>query len=148
MRLSLGCRVDEDSPQERRGRQKRQQQHFPAVAETLRALRARHDLTQEEMAPLLGLTFAGYRPYERGERELTHVQIERLATALGVPVSSITGLLWPEDVKLVSNRYAHDLVTLQQQIEGLPPEIGEQILRGFLESVALLHSASDLARRN
>jgi transcriptional regulator with XRE-family HTH domain len=123
---------------------------FPRVANALRAVRKRHGLTQEDMAPVLGLSFAGYRPYERGERDLTQSQIEMIATTLGVPVSSITGLLWPEDAQIVQARFSHDWDDLQKQVAALdvPDEIREQILRSWRESVGIMQATANLARRN
>jgi transcriptional regulator with XRE-family HTH domain len=80
-------------------------QHFPNVSRALREIRQAHGLTQEDMAPILGLSFAGYRPYERAERDLTQSQIEAIATHLGVPVWEITRRLWPDDRQLVETRF-------------------------------------------
>jgi transcriptional regulator with XRE-family HTH domain len=60
---------------------------------------------------------------------------------------TLAELVTPEP-KLVEARFSHEWGELQRQTEHLPPEIREQVLRGFLESVALLNAASDLARRN
>jgi transcriptional regulator with XRE-family HTH domain len=124
------------------------EQEFPNVARAMRAIRKAHGLTQEDMAPILTLTYAGYRPYERGERDLTQSQIEVIATALGVPVSEITRHLWPDDPELIETRFSHEWEEIQRQTEGLPDEIRERTLRGFRESLAVLQAASDLARRN
>lgn len=121
---------------------------YQHVADMLRELRKRSRLTQEDLARRLDMTLSGYRPYEQGRRNLKIEQIPAFATALGVPISTITSLLWPEEPKLVEARFSHEWGELQRQTEHLPPEIREQVLRGFLESVALLNAASDLARRN
>lgn len=114
----------------------------------LRELRKRADLTQEELARRLNMTLSGFRPYEQGRRNLKIEQIPAFASALGVPISTITAMLWPEEHQLVETRYSHDWDELQRQTASLPPEIREQVLRGFRESVAVLQQVSDLARRN
>lgn len=132
----------------RRPKTEKPEQEFPNVAQALRAIRKAHGLTQEAMAPILTLSFAGYRPYERGERDLTQSQIEVIATALRVPVSEITRHLWPKDPLLIETHYSHEWEDIQRQTEELPEEIRERTLRGFKESLAVLQAASDLARRN
>lgn len=121
---------------------------FPRVADALRATRQAHNLTQEEMAPILGLSFAGYRPYERGERDLTQSQIEKIATELGVPISEITARLWPEDSRIVQMRFSADWDELQRQTASLPEPIREQVLRAYRQSLEIANASSDLARRN
>ena len=121
---------------------------FPRVAQTLRELRKTAGLTQEQFASLVGLTFAGYRPYERGERDLTGSQIESWAALLGIPVSDITSRLWPDDARLVETRYSHDWAELQRQVEHLPSDQQERILRLARQSLELAMGAADLARRN
>jgi transcriptional regulator with XRE-family HTH domain len=126
--------------------------HPPAryqhVADMLRDLRKRADVTQEDLARRLSMTLSGYRPYEQGRRNLKIEQIPLFASALGVPISTITSMLWPEEPRLVETRYSHDWDELQAQTEHLPPEIREQVLRSFRESIAMLNQASALARRN
>lgn len=121
---------------------------FARVAAMLKAFRKRAGLTQEQIAPLVGLSFAGYRPYERGERDLTMVQIEAFAQAFGVPVSEITRFLWPDDVRLVETRYSHQWDEIQRQVEHLPEAQRERVLRAFRDSVEIAYGTSDLARRN
>jgi transcriptional regulator with XRE-family HTH domain len=67
-----------------------------------------------------------------------------VAVALEMTLSELVA---PE-AKLVETRFSHEWAEIQQQTEHLPPEIREQVLRGFRESVALLNAASSLARRN
>lgn len=71
--------------------------------------------------------------------------LEAVAAALEM---SLPELVQPDPEAVIETRFAHEWDELQRQTENLPPEIREQVLRGFRESVAILHSASDLARRN
>lgn len=128
---------------------KRPESLFPRVADALRAIRKRYGLTQERMAPILGISFAGYRPYERGERDLTYSQIEKIATALDVPISDITSLLWPEERSEVATaHYSADLDELRRQVAGLPPALAEAIIKGAAANAAIMAQGTELARRN
>jgi len=121
---------------------------FPRVAEALRAVRQSTGLSQEKFARRLGFAFSSYRPYERGDRDPTYSQITRFSEALDLPVSEFTRRLWPDDVRIVETRYAADFADLQRQVAGLPPELQEQVLRGFQQSLEIAHAADPLARRN
>ena len=121
---------------------------FPRVAEALRSLRQQADLSQERFAALIGLSYAGYRPYERGSRDLTGAQIEAFAKALGVPVSEITTRLWPDETALIETHYSYELAELQRQIEPLPEEQRARILRHWRTAVEIACGSNDLARRN
>lgn len=122
-------------------------QSFPRVAKALREIRQLCDRTQEQMAEVMGLTFAGYRPYDRGERDLTQSQIERIARELGIPVSAITSRLWPEEVEIIETRYSHDLAEIERQVADLPPEQAARVLRGFRQSLEIAYGA-EVVRRN
>lgn len=136
-----------ESQRKRRGhKQSGAAPEFPRVAAALRAVRKAYDLTQEQMAPILGITFAGYRPYERGERDLTQSQIETIATALEIPVSEITRRLWPDDVRLIETAYSTDFEELKRQVADLPPEVAARIVQGWRESVEVINHATDIAR--
>jgi hypothetical protein len=97
-----------------------------------------------------------YRRYLRGDTPLRWDQIATFAAAYRVSAASVAKLLGlveePPDAppKLVETRFSHDWDELQRQVADLdvPDEIREQILRGFRESIAVLHAASELVRRN
>lgn len=112
-----------------------------AVADVLRELRDRADLTQEELARRVGLTLSGYRTYEQGKRSLKNDQIPRFAEALGVPVSDITARLWP-DAGVAERRFSADWESIQREVEGLPPEVAERVLRNFRTAVDIATSAT------
>ena len=123
---------------------------FPHVAEALRNIRKAFKLTQEQMAPIFGLSFAGYRPYERGERFLTHAQIERMAAALNVSPSEITSHLWPDDENLVETRYSLNFEEFKRDAATLPRNQAEGLLRRFKALMDIEKSLmdDDLAQRN
>lgn len=54
------------------------------IASRLRELRRRHDLTQEQMASLLGTDVKWYQRIEWGEKDVRASTIERLATVFGI----------------------------------------------------------------
>jgi transcriptional regulator with XRE-family HTH domain len=114
----------------------------------LRELRKAANISQEKFADAIGMSFAGYRPYERGERDLTADQIERFAQALGVPVSEITRRLWPDESRLEELHFSHEWAEIQQQVANLPEPLREQILRIARQSIEVANGAADLARRN
>lgn len=120
------------------------EQEFPRVAEALRAIRKLRDLTQEDMAPVLGLSFAGYRPYERGDRDLTRSQIEMIATGTGVSVFQIMRLLWPpsddSDESHRTYRFSGDLDEIQREVEDLPDELAERVIRNFKAALEIANS--------
>ena len=102
-------------------------------------------LDQDEVAEKAGLSRAYISRLERGIVPNPKVcDLAAVARALGMTLAE---LVTPEHT-LIETRYSHDWNELQAQTEHLPPEIREQVLRGFLESVAMLNQAASLARRN
>lgn len=109
-----------------------------AARETLR-------LNQQEFADKARLSRAYISRLERGLiPNPTITDLEKVAEAAGVSIVDLA----LEAPKLVETRYSHDWDELQRQTEGLPPEIREQVIRTFRQSVSILHDASGLARRN
>jgi len=110
---------------------------YPRVAETLRTLRIKARLTQEQAAPIMGLTLSGYRTYEQGKRDLSFRQIEKFSQAFGVPVSTIASMLWPDDPALAKRRQASDWTTLQDQVDSLPPIQRERVIHNYRQIAEL-----------
>lgn len=124
------------------------QHAFPRVAAMLRELRKQAGLSQEEVAARMNMSFSGFRPYERGDRDLSSEQIERFAEVFGVPISEVTKRLWPDDTQVVELAFSNDWDDLQRQTENLPPKLREMVLRAYRDSLAIASATSDLARRN
>lgn len=61
------------------------------LARNLRRLRAQKGISQEELADLAGLHRTYVGSVERGERNISIDNIEKLANALGVKVTDIIG---------------------------------------------------------
>lgn len=102
-------------------------------------------LNQQEFADKAKLSRAYISRLERGLiPNPTITDLGQIADALGISVAT---LIAPE-TDLVRMRFSHEWDELQQQVEGLPPEIAEQVIRAWRESVAVIYSASALARRN
>lgn len=59
------------------------------VNEALRAARISAGLTQAEMGEKLGLTMAGYRQKETGERRITIEEAKKMAAVLGKSLDDI-----------------------------------------------------------
>ena len=55
----------------------------------LRAVRLEEEISQEKLAELAGLHRTYVSSVERGERNISLVNIERLAKALGVPLADL-----------------------------------------------------------
>lgn len=66
------------------------------VAARLRELRKRHDLTQEQMALLLGTDVKWYQRIEWGEKDIRASTIERLASVFGVSPIEFLAAATPE----------------------------------------------------
>jgi transcriptional regulator with XRE-family HTH domain len=59
--------------------------------ERLRSLRKSRHLKQEEIAPLLGLSYRSYRRYETGESEPTLTALVEMADFFGVTLDDLVG---------------------------------------------------------
>ena len=59
------------------------------VNKELRAARINAGLTQAEMGKRLGLTMAGYRQKETGERKITIEEAQKMASILGKSLDDI-----------------------------------------------------------
>ena len=59
----------------------------------LRDLREDHDLTQEKVAEILGISRQHYALYEKGQRELPMHQFMKLARLYNVTLDYLSGLI-------------------------------------------------------
>jgi hypothetical protein len=126
-------------------------------AQVLQDLERQSGRRRAEIVADLPMEHDQYRRYVRGDTPLRWDQIPAFAAAYRVSTAGVAralGLLddgprTPES-SVVETRFSHDWDTLQRQVAALdvPDEIREQILRGFLESVAILNATSGLGRRN
>ena len=62
-------------------------------AERLKALREDHDLTQTDVAKILGTTYQYYSTYEAGKRELPFSRAIELARYYNVSLDYLAGLI-------------------------------------------------------
>ena len=102
-------------------------------------------LNQQDLADRAGLSRAYISRLERGLiPHPTITDLQKVAEAVEVSLVELT----MEHPQVTITRYPLDWAELQKRVEGLPPHIAEQTIRGYLESAAILHEASGLARRN
>jgi XRE family transcriptional regulator, regulator of sulfur utilization len=64
------------------------------LPQRLRQLRLQKELSQENLAEMLGLSTTAYGDLERGRTELTLSRLEKLAEVLEVPLPELLG--WPQ----------------------------------------------------
>ncbi len=70
---------------------------IPLIADRLRALRLRHELTQEEAAELMELSLRFYQLLESGRKKQIWLEtVERAAAAYGLAASDLIGSQLPE----------------------------------------------------
>ena len=70
---------------------------IPLVADRLRALRLRHELTQEEAAELMDLSLRFYQVLESGRKKQIWLEtVERAAAAFGLAACDLIGPQLPE----------------------------------------------------
>lgn len=62
-------------------------------SERLKALREDHDLTQTDIAKVLGTTYQYYSTYEAGKRELPFARAIELARYYNVSLDYLAGLI-------------------------------------------------------
>jgi len=73
------------------------------IGHKLRALREECELTQAEMAHLLGVPDASYSHYERNETPVSYEKMRKLAEALKVPMQELT----PESMSFNNQNHHH-----------------------------------------
>ena len=75
---------------------------IPVLAERLRELRLRHQLTQEEAADLVGVSIRFYQTLESGRKKQVWLEtVERLAEPYGLAAWQLIGPALPEGTRLV-----------------------------------------------
>lgn len=106
---------------------KRMTEDGERLAQALRDLRTRAGITQEEMADRIGLSYAGYRPYEQGRRELKPSQLPRFAEALEISTAELAsriGLI-PESVHNLRVNEFSEIIT---RVEAEAPQIADDLM--------------------
>lgn len=125
---------------------------FPHIARALRESRIAAKLTQEKTAQAFGLTFAGYRPYERGERDLTTAQIERFAVIFGITPAELVRRISPDEPSPSRTTYSGDLDQIGEKLERTTDARARAraLIRAFNEMAEAMadSDATHLARRN
>lgn len=107
------------------------------VATVLKDLRQKAGISQEELAPRVGLTLAGYRPYERGKRDLSFEQVPVFAGALNVTAAELLTLIGLPGMSLRSVHAAEAGALVEQA----PPPVAEEML-AVLRSMTRIASAA------
>jgi transcriptional regulator with XRE-family HTH domain len=123
------------------------------LAKFIQKLRKKHNLTQEYLASALGISRPTYMQIERGERELTITEAEKLASIFGIPFedfrrakdSSITVEIKKEKLKPKSEKQEIRISVPQKNLEkfkevllyvlskvGGKPNVGEAVLYKLL----------------
>jgi transcriptional regulator with XRE-family HTH domain len=121
-----------------------------SAAEIGRRILAARDalrLSQQDFAERAGLSRAYISRLERGLiPNPTITDLGKVAEAAGVSVAELT----TAGPRLVETRFSHDVAEIHRQVDALPvpDEVKASILRGFLQSIEVMHAASTLARRN
>jgi len=76
------------------------------LAARLKDLRRRHELTQEQVATLLGADLRWYQRIEAGEKDIRATTLDRLASAFGVSATELLGESMPDSKIAVSPQKA------------------------------------------
>lgn len=117
-----------------------------AIAVRLKARREALHWNQDEVAERARVSRAYVSRLERGiVPNPKTTELSQVAEALGLTLVDLIGP--PPDAEVVETGFSADWDEIQRQVEDLPPEQRERVLRGFLASLEIAHGA-DLARRN
>jgi len=86
------------------------------IGTQIRRIRQQKELSQENMADMLGLSTTAYGDIERGKTELTLTRLQQIATVLGVSPADLLGQALPSPQPLYPEGL-HQLETLQLERE-------------------------------
>jgi transcriptional regulator with XRE-family HTH domain len=73
------------------------------LAQRIRELREEKGRTQEDLARVLGISRQAYMRLEKGARDITFVEIEKIAAYLEVPYSQITDIDEHQELSLAAH---------------------------------------------
>lgn len=100
-------------------------------------LRKQHELSQEQVAQIIGVSKQAYGHYEREERELGYDMLCKLADYYGVSVDYLIG----HNSNALANRPASDIA------ENFMREFGELFSDEYFQSYARLYKLMDARQR-
>lgn len=100
-------------------------------------LRKRHELSQEQVAQIIGVSKQAYGHYEREERELGYDMLCKLADYYGVSVDYLIG----HNSNALANRPASDIA------ENFMREFGELFSDEYFQNYARLYKLMDARQR-
>lgn len=94
------------------------------IGDSIRAARKSRGLTQNELAHAMGITGAAIGQYECGIRIPKYETVERIASALSVPTSSLMPVVSSEIEHLIDRcaRYAEEIAVAQERTRWVPVE--------------------------
>lgn len=100
-------------------------------------LRKQHELSQEQVAQIIGVSKQAYGHYEREERELGYDMLCKLADYYGVSVDYLIG----HNSNALANRPASDIA------ENFMREFGELFSDEYFQNYARLYKLMDARQR-
>jgi transcriptional regulator with XRE-family HTH domain len=106
------------------------------IGSSLRELRAKEGLSQQELALACGMAPSYYSALERGQKNPTIDTLKRVADALHV---SVAELVASDDIKLGQE--------LENVLRDVPSKVRPVYLRAMRDVVLVLHEASAEAAR-
>lgn len=101
----------------------------PAIGERIKAARVRRDLTQEQLAALVGASKAAVSQWEAGKTAIDDERVAKLSLALGIPLESLIPVL-PGTVVLAGDARLFLELFLQLRPENRQPLL--QILQALV----------------
>lgn len=92
------------------------------IGDSIRAARKSRGLTQNELAHAMGITGSAIGQYECGVRTPKYETVERIASALSVPTSSLMPGVSSEIARLTDRcaRYAEEIAVAQERQRWIP----------------------------
>lgn len=95
------------------------------IGQVIKGRRKDLGISQEAMAQRVGLSYAGYRPYERGERDLKSEDLPAWADALELTRAELANRLGLGATNIRSV-YAEEVGALLEQVED--PDVAQEIM--------------------